>query len=211
MKPLKIQSVGDACLSFVFGGEISIEASRRVLHAYGRLRDSALRQRLGLLDLVPTYRSLAVHVEPGTELGRIAAELEAFFIQLPPPQAVAGPLHELPTVYDGEDLPRVAGLHGMDIGQVVGLHAGRSYPVAMVGFRPHFPYLIGLSPELETPRLDSPRIRVPAGAVAIGGAQTGIYPEESPGGWNLIGRTRPELLHTIRPGDRVVFVERQSL
>lgn len=214
MRPMKIQSIGDACLIFVFGEEISTECSRRVLHAYGALRESAIRQRLDLLDLVPTYCSLAVHVAPGTDLSRIASELGVFFAGLCDPgseTSVQTCLHEIPTVYDGEDLGRVARLHSMDVQQVVALHSGRRYRVAMVGFRPHFPYLIGLPTELETPRLSSPRLRVPAGSIAIGGAQTGIYPEESPGGWNLIGRTQPELLLSIRPGDVVVFVERLIL
>jgi KipI family sensor histidine kinase inhibitor len=75
----------------------------------------------------------------------------------------------------------------------------------MIGFRPHFPYLLGLDRSLTTPRLDSPRLKVPAGAVGIGGEQTGIYPETSPGGWNILGMTQPELLYPIEPGDTVVF------
>ena len=75
----------------------------------------------------------------------------------------------------------------------------------MIGFRPHFPYLLGLEPALESPRRDSPRKSVAAGSVGIGGLQTGIYPEESPGGWNVIGRTDPNLLKTIRIGDTVTF------
>ena len=75
----------------------------------------------------------------------------------------------------------------------------------MVGFKPFFPYLIGLDPRLETPRLASPRKRVAAGSVAIGGAQTGIYPEDSPGGWNIVGRMDPQQLQTILPGDIIIF------
>jgi KipI family sensor histidine kinase inhibitor len=81
----------------------------------------------------------------------------------------------------------------------------------MIGFQPHFPYLIGLNKLLETPRLDSPRSRVPAGSVGIGGCQTGIYPQNSPGGWNLIGITDPDLLTQLQPADRLRFKEVQSL
>jgi KipI family sensor histidine kinase inhibitor len=111
----------------------------------------------------------------------------------------------LPVQYDGEDLERVATHTGLSRQQVIRLHAGGKYVVAMIGFLPHFPYLIGLPTRLATPRLSTPRLRVPAGAVAIGGAQTGVYPRESPGGWNLIGRTDPALLIPLAPGDRVVF------
>jgi inhibitor of KinA len=108
-------------------------------------------------------------------------------------------------VYNGEDLPVVAEKNDLTITQVIDLHQKTHYKVAMVGFLPHFPYLIGLDPKLETSRLDSPRRKIPAGAVAIGGAQTGVYPRESPGGWNIIGLTIPALLEPINPGDIVIF------
>jgi KipI family sensor histidine kinase inhibitor len=117
---------------------------------------------------------------------------------------------QIPVVYDGADLARVAEFTGMRPEDVIRLHAGVAYPVAMVGFKPYFPYLIGLDPRLETPRLESPRTRVPAGSVAIGGAQTGIYPEESPGGWNLIGRMAPERLQVILPGDTIIFIQSEK-
>jgi KipI family sensor histidine kinase inhibitor len=107
--------------------------------------------------------------------------------------------------YDGPDLGRVALTHGITEREVAERHAAAEYQVAMIGFRPHFPYLLGLDPALVTPRLATPRLKVPAGSVAIGGQQTGIYPVESPGGWNIIGRTDPVLLTPILPGDIVVF------
>ena len=112
-----------------------------------------------------------------------------------------------PVVYDGEDLERVASHAGLAVDEVVRLHTLPRYTVAMIGFLPHFPYLIGMDARLATPRLSDPRRRVPAGSVAIGGAQTGIYPSESPGGWNLVGRTNPRLLSGVRPGDAIVFEE----
>ncbi len=99
----------------------------------------------------------------------------------------------------------MADLNGLDVATVIDLHAAAEYTVAMVGFQPHFPYLIGLDDRIATPRLDSPRTRVPAGTVAIGGAQTGIYPRQSPGGWNMIGTTDPSRLIPINPGDTVIF------
>ena len=104
----------------------------------------------------------------------------------------------------------MAELNGLQTDDVIRLHAGVLYPVAMIGFKPYFPYLIGLDPRLETPRLESPRTRVPAGSVAIGGAQTGIYPEESPGGWNLIGHMSPARLQVVLPGDTIIFVQSEE-
>jgi KipI family sensor histidine kinase inhibitor len=113
---------------------------------------------------------------------------------------------------DGPDLERVAAHAGLSAGEVVARHAASDYTVAMLGFAPGFPYLLGLDAALHVPRRANPRTRVPAGSVAIGGAQTGIYPRELPGGWNLIGCTPLTLFDPCRdqpcllaPGDRVRF------
>jgi inhibitor of KinA len=122
----------------------------------------------------------------------------------------------IPVCYDtafGPDLADVAARAGLDIPAVIKLHAAGRYLVGAIGFMPGFPYLSGLDPRLHTPRRATPRTLIPAGAVGIGGAQTGVYPLASPGGWNLIGRTplalfRPdnEIEPTLlRPGDTVRF------
>jgi len=211
---MHIQLIGDACVSLLFGDDISLSNSRKVLTAYHQLKGSKLLRELKIHDLVPTYRSLAVHFEPGqdpTAVGKCLAEnlarqgALAEGLSSQPAKTV-----EIPVVYDGEDLARVAEFNDLRPEDVIRLHVGVLYPVAMIGFKPHFPYLIGLDPRLETPRLESPRTRVPAGSVAIGGAQTGIYPEESPGGWNLIGRMSPERLQSILPGDTIMFVQSEE-
>lgn len=122
---------------------------------------------------------------------------------------------EIPVCYGGDhgpDLEAVAKHAGLSPDAVVARHAGGEYTVAMLGFAPGFPYLLGLDAALHVPRRDNPRTRVPAGSVAIGGAQTGIYPKELPGGWHLIGRTPLSLFDAHRaspallaPGDRVRF------
>jgi KipI family sensor histidine kinase inhibitor len=124
-----------------------------------------------------------------------------------------GPLVEIATVYDGEDLPWVAEQWGVDVEGAVAEHSGTDLRAAFCGFAPGFAYLVGLPPQRHLPRRDTPRPRVPAGAVAVAGEYTAIYPTASPGGWHLIGRTdavlwdpdrpRPAL---IAPGDRVRFV-----
>lgn len=127
---------------------------------------------------------------------------------------------EIPVVYGGEagpDLARVADHCGMSEKQVVELHASIEYRVWFIGFQPGFPYLGGMPEALTTPRRAEPRISVPAGSVGIGGAQTGIYPLESPGGWNLIGRTDLTLFSSrlaepslLRPGDTLRFIPRKE-
>jgi inhibitor of KinA len=132
--------------------------------------------------------------------------------QSPPP---SGRQVTVPVCYGGEfglDLEMVGAAHGLTAGEVIALHSGVEYFVSAIGFIPGFPYLRGLSELLYTPRRRTPRTRVPAGSVAIGGPQTGIYPFETPGGWNLIGCTPWRLFNTysqapslLQVGDRVRF------
>lgn len=127
---------------------------------------------------------------------------------------------EIPVLYGGDagpDLGRVAEHCRMSEKQVVELHASVDYVVWFIGFQPGFPYLGGLPEALATPRRAEPRVRVAAGSVGIGGAQTGIYPLETPGGWNLIGRTDLALLNPrlaepslLRPGDTLRFIPRKE-
>lgn len=171
-----------------------------------------------LRDVVPAYASLAVFFDPArieADAARawIAAQETGDDADAPasPPRIV-----EIPVRYGGafgEDLDTAAAELGMSADALVARHRQPLYTVAMIGFAPGFPYLSGLDPALALPRLATPRTRVPAGSVGIGGAQTGIYPRESPGGWRLLGRTPLTLFDPRRaspsllaPGDRVRFV-----
>ncbi|WP_339279746.1 5-oxoprolinase subunit PxpB [Paenibacillus sp. FSL W8-1187] len=179
-----------------------------------------------LEDAVPAYESVLAVYDPvrlqrgrkGAVPWRLAQRLiEDRLAALPPlPEAAERAAIEIPVRYGGEhgpDLEQAARRSGMTPSAFIAAHSKPLYRVVMLGFLPGFPYLDGLPPELAQPRLDAPRPRVPAGSVGIGGAQTGLYPSESPGGWQLIGRTdvllfdpgreRPALL---APGDRVRFV-----
>lgn len=201
--------IGDACLCWQLGDRIDRLTSLRVLWAYRRLRKDPELRRLGVRDVVPSYIALAAHAGPLCDWEAVRAVVDACLAGVPSDEAAltvqGARRHALPVVYNGEDLARVAGHAGLPAEEVVKRHTAPEYLVAMIGFRPHFPYLLGLDKSLVTPRLDSPRLAVPAGAVGVAGEQTGIYPETSPGGWNILGMTRPELLYDIEPGDTVVF------
>lgn len=125
------------------------------------------------------------------------------------------PAKIIPVRYDGPDLARVATHTGLSIDAIIELHCAPLYQVQCLGFAPGFPYLSGLDARLHTPRLETPRTIIPAGSVAIGGSQTGIYPLPTPGGWNIIGSTTQSLFDPhqsithacfLKAGDLVKFV-----
>lgn len=202
------QLLGDACLIWTLGEGMGEEISSRVLSLYGTLKGQDAPQ--GVLDLVPAYNALALHFDP---LLADPALLQSWVEESMGHITSSPGTHsqfQLGVRYDGEDLDRVAELAKVSTREVVKRHLAPTYRVAMIGFLPHFPYLIGLDPLLETPRLESPRTKVPAGSVAIGGAQTGVYPCESPGGWNILGWTDPDALLELQPGDELRFVESKA-
>ena len=171
------------------------------------------RRPPGLISTVTAYGSLLCHYDPAVSDGaRLAREIRTFEGRLDA-TVPTGSVVEVPTRYDGPDLTDVAATTNLRAAEVIELHAGREYLVYCVGFAPGFTYCGVLDDALVLPRLASPRTRVPAGSVGIAGPQTGIYAVESPGGWNLIGRTDMRLFDPaadpparFKPGDRLRFV-----
>jgi inhibitor of KinA len=207
--------VGDSCIGWSLGAAIDPGTSRFVLSAYRKLKP-VLAGYPGFRDLVPTYTALSLHFNPlAAPVDAMVQTVESVLATIDQPAADSDPVPEsriqrIPVRYGGYYLERLALLKNLSPARVVELHTRPVYTVAMIGFIPHFPYLLGLDSRLEAPRLESPRTRVPAGAVAIGGAQTGIYPSESPGGWNIIGLTDPALTLTLAPGDTLCFYEEEK-
>jgi KipI family sensor histidine kinase inhibitor len=167
----------------------------------------------GVTSLVPAARTILVQFAPWaitpTQLAAQIGQRDRHPRARPP-----GALVELPVRYDGEDLAEVAEHLGLTPAQLVARHTGREWDVAFTGFAPGFAYLTGGDPVFDVPRRASPRTRIPAGAVALAGRYSGIYPRESPGGWQLIGRTDEPMWDLARdpparlqPGQRVRFVD----
>ena len=210
----KFLPAGDRALVVEVGDVISPECNRRVNQMLGAIEEGGVR---GVVDLVPTYRSLMVQYDPMLvsfeDLREAISEVGS---KLKDGKAGGGRLVEIPTLYGGEygpDLEFVAEQAGLSVEEAVGLHSGVDYLVYMMGFTPGFPYLGGLPERLATPRLTTPRTVIPAGSVGIAESQTGVYPLASPGGWQLIGRTPLRLFDIerdppslISAGDRVRFV-----
>lgn len=210
--------LGDSALLIQFGNEISPALNQRV-HALNAL---LLQQPIhGLLETVPAYATLLIHYNP----------LELTFEQLKnwvrekmdqvkdsfdrTPRRI-----EVPVRYggaSGPDLETVAVSKGISPADVIRIHSEREYTVYMMGFTPGFPYMGLLDEKLIMPRMETPRTQVKAGAVAIAGSQTGIYPLDSPGGWHLLGSTSLRLFDPVSaapflfsPGDVVKFIPVES-
>jgi KipI family sensor histidine kinase inhibitor len=185
---------GDRGLLMEYGDAIDPEINRKV-----RAMATAMDQETptGVFEFIPTYRSIIIVYDPSqTDAVTLKDALSALEerlpnIEIPPPETV-----EIPVCYGGDlgpDIGFVAKTHNLSIEDVIRIHSDSEYQIYMIGFTPGFPFLGGLPEVLHTPRLKTPRSRVPAGSVGIANAQTGIYPIESPGGWQLIGRTPVKL------------------
>jgi inhibitor of KinA len=224
---MRVEAASDSALFISFGDSISLEAHRRVVslfRAVEGLRDPRIR------NLHPGYSSLLIDFDPlrltHQEVEGLVAPLiletpipETPIVESVPSSLPSNPeasgLVEIPVCYDREfapDLANVARHSSLTEEQVIALHSGSDYFVYFLGFAPGFAYLGGLASSLHVPRLVTPRKQVSAGSVGIGGTQTGIYPNDSPGGWQVIGRTplrmfdaAAELPSRLQPGNHVRF------
>lgn len=212
----RVLPVGDQAIVVEFGDTISPEINDRV---YELLRRVEAAGDSHVTELVPTYRSLLVQYDAESVSFDEMREILAPMLE---PAETAGheagtrTVFELPVAYGGEhgpDLEAVASHTGLSPEQIIEIHSSTAYRVFMLGFAPGFPYLGGMDPAIACPRLKTPRTRVPAGSVGIAESQTGVYPNQSPGGWQLIGRTPVRLFDptadppaVILPGSFVRFV-----
>lgn len=209
---IRIEPAGAEALLLVLADEPDGELPARIAQLAEQID-----QRLGhlLLDRVPGWTSLLLHYDLSRTDHLALAEqlkplLEAWLAQ--PGLHSPGRLHELPILYNGEDLHEVARLCQLSVAEVIELHAAGEYRVGAIGFAPGFAYLGQLHPRLVLPRRATPRLSVPAGSLAIAERQTAIYPHASPGGWHLLGRCPWPLFDLARTppcplnqGDRVRF------
>lgn len=205
----KISPLGDSALLLDLADDPTPLA-----RAHAAASAIALAQIAGVIDIVPAFASVAVFfdlnlIEPEALTSQLAELSASAKIQ----SSKSARTVEIPVAFDEQlDLERVAKHVSLNRDEVIAQFCATEFTVACLGFLPGFPYLDGLPPSLRVPRLPTPRPKVPAGSVAIAGAQAGIYPFESPGGWNVIGRTALPLFYPrndppafFAPGDRVRF------
>jgi inhibitor of KinA len=203
---------GDTALSVEFGDRIDRELNDRVLHLRDRLREADIT---GVIETVPTFRSLMVHYDPNCIGGAQLTETISKLLGEGGTKRTGRRLWRIPTCYAPDcapDLAEVAEQTQLSTDDVVRCHSDVEYHVYMIGFVPGYPYMGDLPKEIDLPRRREPRTKVPPGSVAIAAGMTGIYPIESPGGWHLIGATPIRLFNArwerpslFAPGDAVRF------
>jgi KipI family sensor histidine kinase inhibitor len=210
-----IQRYAENALRIIFGSQIDMEVHEKVRRAFFLLISL---QRIDIIEIIPSFCScLVIYEDDLTSYDTLAGLLKERLADLSAVELPAPQVHEIPVHYGGDygpDLSFVAKHCQLSVAEVIERHCAEIYTVFTVGFTPGFPYLGTLDERIAAPRLETPRTRIPAGSVGIAQRQTGIYPFESPAGWQIIGRTDVRLFDTTRPpyslmqiGDKVRFIE----
>ncbi len=187
---IRILTAGDSSLLVEFGKEISPEINRKIAATVQLMKEQHIE---GVVDMIPAFCSLLVNYDPRVvRYDKMKKRLESLVRMDIKVGAEKRRIFEIPVVYGGEygpDLAAIAQHAGLSEAEVINIHSSQDYLIYMLGFLPGFCYLGGLDERIHTPRLANPRLKIRAGSVGIGGSQTGIYPLDSPGGWQLMGMT----------------------
>ncbi|MCL1950497.1 MAG: 5-oxoprolinase subunit PxpB [Turicibacter sp.] len=214
MADIQFSPVGDSSVLLEFGHDISEETNAKIT-AFSKALKSM--PTAGIIDQVPAFCSLLINYDPRlVTYATLVKKMKELSKTASQAAGAMGRVFEIPVCYDGEcgpDLENIAKLSGLSAEEVIKIHSEPEYLIYMLGFMPGFPYLGGLDERIHVPRLEDPRLKIPQGSVGIGGAQTGIYPLESPGGWQLLGRTPVKTYEALRKppilfeaGDYIKFV-----
>ena len=214
MQNVKILTAGDSSILIQFGNAIDPDINARIAATVQLMKEQHIE---GVVDIIPAFCSLLINYDP-----RVISyeEMRTRMEKILSVEIAAGArkkkVFEIPVCYGGEfgpDLATIAEHAGLSEQEVIDIHTSTDYLIYMLGFLPGFTYLGGLDERIHTPRLANPRIRIPAGSVGIGGSQTGIYPMDSPGGWQLMGLTPVktydpdrEVPILVEAGDYIRFV-----
>lgn len=222
-KDINIKPLGDSALVVELDNEVNEAVHNQVMNFIQVIENDPF---IGFMEAVPTYTNVTVFYDPikvyraynttETIFNTVANLIKKYATRVSPSKKTTSRLVEIPVLYGqeyGPDLDIVANLNQITKEEVIHIHSGTDYLVHMIGFAPGFPFLGGMNENIAAPRKDTPRSSIPAGSVGIAGKQTGIYPFESPGGWQIIGRTPIELFlpkesppTLIRAGDKIRFI-----
>lgn len=215
--------ISENAISLEFGGGIN----EVTLSSIGRLNECIKQHPFaGLLSTIPAYTTLTLYFDPvdlmneksiegATCLDKITYYIKSIQVATNTDEETDNPIIQIPVCYDpvfGFDLQELSSFYQLTKEEIIELHSSTVYTVYMIGFAPGFPYLGGLSQKLTAPRKQNPRAAIPAGSVGIAGQQTGIYPLEMPGGWQIIGRTpltlfdvKTQQASLLKAGDKIKF------
>lgn len=209
---MEVRQYAENALTIYMGDDIDEEVNRRLVELKKKIESLDIA---GLGEIVISYTSLIIYFDIfGTDAGTIEGKVRDIDTDALLEGGFEYRVVEIPVCYGGEYGPDIENFeeNRLSADEVIDMHSGKEYLVYMLGFMPGFPYLGGLDEKLHKARLETPRVRIPAGSVGIGGKQTGMYPFESPGGWNLLGRTPVPLFDPGRAepilyqaGDRIVY------
>ena len=190
MPDIRILTAGDSALLIEFGKEINPETNRKITALVQLMREQHIE---GIVDVIPAFCSLLINYDPRVlSYEELKERMEHLLKMETKTEATRKRIFEIPVCYGGEygpDIENIAEHAGLSVDEVIKIHSSKDYLIYMLGFLPGFTYLGGLDERIHTPRLASPRLKIRAGSVGIGGSQTGIYPLDSPGGWQLMGMT----------------------
>lgn len=214
MKEIEILASGDSALYCHFSNIVDPGVSEKILAVNSILKNKSIT---GVLETIPSYSGIMIYFNPLainrkeliSKLRQICNSTETHSSDLQYETV------EVPVCYRdeyGPDLDYVARRSGLSYEEVISIHSSRDYRIYMLGFTPGFPYLGGIDKRIATPRRETPRVKINAGSVGIAGEQTGIYPLDSPGGWQIVGRTPLRLFDfrnknpfIFKPGDYIRF------
>ncbi len=190
MPDIRILTAGDSALLIEFGKDINPETNRKITALVQLMREQHIE---GIVDVIPAFCSLLINYDPRVlSYEELKERMEHLLKMETKTEATRKCIFEIPVCYGGEygpDIENIAEHAGLSVEEVIKIHSSKDYLIYMLGFLPGFTYLGGLDERIHTPRLASPRLKIRAGSVGIGGSQTGIYPLDSPGGWQLMGMT----------------------
>lgn len=216
-----IYPCGDHAVTIQLGDEISVSVNQKLIALFQHLKQNSIE---GVKDMIPAYNTLTLVYDlallkkkyPANSVyEKICLQLQEAATLITTETPAASRLVNIPVCYDislAPDIVSVSEIHQLRVDDIIQLHTAQTYRVYMIGFLPGFAYMGSVDEKINTPRLSKPRTLVPAGSVGIAGEQTGIYPFDSPGGWQLIGKTSVAMFDAkketpcyLQPGDEVKF------
>ncbi|AIE58998.1 5-oxoprolinase subunit PxpB [Bacillus methanolicus] len=219
----RLHPLGDNAVIIELGEDINLETQQKVKMITSFLDKTPPEW---MIEYIPSFTTVTIFYDPvkisyqhncdNLPYDFVCSQLQQLLAELKDDKTITPRLVEIPVCYGGEfgpDLEYVAAFNGLTTEEVIHIHSSGDYLVYMIGFAPGFPYIGGMSEKIATPRRETPRLKIPSGSVGIAGKQTGVYPIETPGGWQLIGRTPLKLFRPdeeppslLMAGDKIKFV-----